>query len=95
MKYSFFIYIFFCSFVHSSYLDRDEVHEFIDFMSENIILIKHICRVFSKAEKQQNIIDSMNRPAEKIVSWDQYKSRVSFLESKVGSFSEYLCSLVR
>ena len=58
MKYSFFIYIFFCSFVHSSYLDRDEVHEFIDFMSEEHNFDKtYLVEVFSKAEKQQNIID--------------------------------------
>ena len=85
MKYSFFIYIFFCSFVHSSYLDRDEVHDFIDFMSETHNFDKtYLVEVFSKAEKQQNIIDSMNRPAEKIVSWDQYKSRVSFFRIQSG-----------
>ena len=28
----------------------------------------------------------MNKPAEKVVSWDQYKSRVSFLEYKAGRF---------
>ena len=34
MKYKFIILICFCSYVHSNYLDRDEVHEFIDFMSK-------------------------------------------------------------
>ena len=72
MKYSFFLCIFFCSYLYSSYLDRDEVHEFIDFMADEHNFDKsYLVEIFSKAEKQQNIIDSMNKPAEKVVSWDQ------------------------
>ena len=85
MKYSFFLCIFFCSYLCSSYLDRDEVHEFIDFMADEHNFDKsYLVEIFSKAEKQQNIIDSMNKPAEKVVSWDQYKSRVSFFRIQSG-----------
>ena len=67
--------ILFCSQAFANYLDRDEVHEFIDFMSvEHGFKKSYLVDIFSKAEKQQNIIDSMNRPAEKVVTWDEYKS---------------------
>ena len=85
MKYKFIILICFCSYVHSNYLDRDEVHEFIDFMSKEHDFDKtYLVEVFSKAVKQQNIIDSMNKPAEKVVTWDQYKNRVSFFRIQSG-----------
>ena len=76
--------ILFCSQAYANYLDRDEVHEFIDFMSvEHSFEKSYLVDIFSKAEKQQNIIDSMNRPAEKVVTWDEYKSRVSFFLSLI------------
>ena len=77
--------ILFCSQAYANYLDRDEVHEFIDFMSvEHSFEKSYLVDIFSKAEKQQNIIDSMNRPAEKVVTWDEYKSRVSFFRIQNG-----------
>ena len=77
--------ILFCSQSYANYLDRDEVHEFIDYMSaEHSFEKSYLVDIFSKAEKQQNIIDSMNRPAEKVVTWDEYKSRVSFFRIQNG-----------
>ena len=77
--------ILFCSQTYANYLDRDEVHEFIDYMSAEYSFEKsYLVDIFSKAEKQQNIIDSMNRPAEKVVTWDEYKSRVSFFRIQNG-----------
>ena len=77
--------ILFCSQTYANYLDRDEVHEFIDYMSaEHSFEKSYLVDIFSKAEKQQNIIDSMNRPAEKVVTWDEYKSRVSFFRIQNG-----------
>ena len=85
MIFIFIILIFFCSYVLSNYLVRDEVHEFIDFMSKEHDFDKtYLVEVFSKAVKQQNIIDSMNKPAEKVVTWDQYKNRVSFFRIQSG-----------
>jgi len=69
--------ILFCSQSYANYLDRDEVHEFIDYMSaEHSFEKSYLVDIFSKAEKQQNIIDSMNRPAEKTFSWDKYRKRL-------------------
>ena len=94
MKYKFIILICFCSYVHSNYLDRDEVHEFIDFMSKEHDFDKtYLVEVFSKAVKQQNIIDSMNKPAEKVVTWDQYKNRVSFFRIQSGKVFLNTCLL--
>ena len=59
-------------------LDRDDVQDFIDFMHvEHGFSKEFISKTLSQASKQQNIIDLMNNPSEKVTSWDEYKKRVS------------------
>ena len=67
----------FTSFIYSDYSKNDEVKTFIELMVKNHNFDKNqLLKVFEEAEKRQNIIDSMNRPAEKKFSWADYKSRL-------------------
>lgn len=67
----------FTSFIYGDYSKNDEVRTFIELMVKNHDFDKNqLIKVFEDAEKRQNIIDSMNRPAEKKFSWADYKSRL-------------------
>ena len=79
MNFKVFVLFFipFTSFIHSDYSKNDEVKTFIELMVKNHDFDKNqLLKVFEEAEKRQNIIDSMNRPAEKKFSWADYKSRL-------------------
>ena len=67
----------FTSFIYGDYSKNDEVRTFIELMVKNHDFDKNqLIKIFEDAEKRQNIIDSMNRPAEKKFSWADYKSRL-------------------
>ena len=79
MNFKVFVLFFipFTSFIYSDYSKNDEVKTFIELMVKNHDFDKNqLLKVFEEAEKRQNIIDSMNRPAEKKFSWADYKSRL-------------------
>ena len=69
----------------ANYLDRDDVQDFIDFMHiEHGFSKEYVSKTLSQASKQQNIIDLMNNPSEKVTSWDDYKKRVSITRIQNG-----------
>ena len=69
----------------ANYLDRDDVQDFIDFMHiEHGFSKEYVSKTLSQASKQQNIIDLMNNPSEKVISWDDYKKRVSITRIQNG-----------
>jgi membrane-bound lytic murein transglycosylase B len=73
------------SLVNANYLDRDEVQNFVDYLSEKHDFKKsYLLDIFSKTEKQQKIIDLMNNPSEKVTPWDDYKKRVSLTRVQSG-----------
>ena len=79
MNFKVFVLFFipFTSFIYCDYSKNDEVKTFIELMVKNHDFDKNqLLKVFEEAEKRQNIIDSMNRPAEKKFSWADYKSRL-------------------
>jgi len=79
------ITIFLSSYSHANYLDRNEVHDFVDYLVKKHNFEKnYLLGIFSKTEKQQKIIDLMNNPSEKVTSWDRYKKRVSLTRIQNG-----------
>ena len=79
------IIIFLSSYSHANYLDRNEVHDFVDYLVKKHNFDKnYLLGIFSKTEKQQKIIDLMNNPSEKVTSWDRYKKRVSLTRIQNG-----------
>ena len=80
-----FAFLFLSHLSFANYLDRDDVQDFIDFMHiEHGFSKEYVSKTLSQASKQQNIIDLMNNPSEKVTSWDDYKKRVSITRIQNG-----------
>jgi membrane-bound lytic murein transglycosylase B len=57
-------------------LSRTEIKSFIDDVANrNAISRKKIASLLGKAEPQPKIIDLMNRPAERVLAWWEYRAR--------------------
>lgn len=58
----------------NEYVDRQEVKAFIDKMvTEHGFSAQEVSSVLSQAEKKQNIIEAISRPAEKTKAWHEYR----------------------
>ena len=61
----------------ADYSSHDDVKSFIKEMHQKHDFDQnYLISIFSSANKQQKIIDLMNRPAEKTFSWDKYRKRL-------------------
>ena len=65
----------------NSYADRDDVKAWAEeFAKSNNRNAASVLQLLAKAEKKQSIIDAISRPAEKVLSWGEY--RQIFIEPK-------------
>ncbi|MFK5986229.1 MAG: lytic murein transglycosylase B [Pseudomonadota bacterium] len=79
-----FICLFSSSLFASSLASREDVKEFIDEMvSEHKMNKKSLQILFNKTKIRQDIIDLMNRPAEKVKPWYEYK-KIFLTDSRVN-----------
>lgn len=57
------------------YLQNEEVRQFIDEMvSEHDYEVAELERLFREAEHQPGIIDAISRPAERVLTWGEYRN---------------------
>lgn len=77
--------------VEAAFLERAEVAEFIDEMIERHDFDRGELRtLFAEAERQQGIIDAISRPAERVLTWGEYRE-IFLDESRIeqgGAFWE-------
>lgn len=60
--------------VHADYSSNARVQQFIqEMVEEEGFDPEELQRVFSQAEKRDSIINAMNRPAEKVLTWGEYR----------------------
>jgi membrane-bound lytic murein transglycosylase B len=77
MRRIIFLIIFLTPLCFADYSSHDDVKSFIKEMHQKHDFDQnYLISIFSSANKQQKIIDLMNRPAEKIFSWDKYRKRL-------------------
>ena len=63
--------------IYADYSSNDAVKDFINEMHhKHDFDLNFLNSIFLSANKQQKIIDLMNRPAEKAFSWDKYRKRL-------------------
>ena len=63
------------------YADRDDVKAFaLDFAEKHGLSANDVYHTVSKATKQQSILDAISRPAERVLTWGDY--RKIFIEKK-------------
>ncbi len=57
------------------YLERDSVREYIrELSAEHGLNVNRIAGLFSRLNRQQSILDAISKPAERTLSWRQYRS---------------------
>jgi membrane-bound lytic murein transglycosylase B len=67
------------------YVDRSEVDTFIDEMvSEHQFSKEELLVWFAEAEKKQNILDAISRPAEKTHTWCSYR-KIFLTSSRINN----------
>jgi membrane-bound lytic murein transglycosylase B len=67
--------------VAENYQDRDDVKAFaLDFAAKHQRSANDVFDIISKAKKQQSILDAISRPAEKVLTWGDY--RKIFIDEK-------------
>ena len=77
MRRIIFLIMFLTPLSFADYSSHDEVKSFINEMHQKHDFDQnYLISIFSSANKQQKIIDLMNRPAEKTFSWDKYRKRL-------------------
>ena len=77
MRRIIFLIMFLTPLSFADYSSHDEVKSFIKEMHQKHDFDQnYLVSIFSSANKQQKIIDLMNRPAEKTFSWDKYRKRL-------------------
>lgn len=77
MRRIIFLIMFLAPLCFADYSSHDDVKSFIKEMHQKHDFDQnYLISIFSSANKQQKIIDLMNRPAEKIFSWDKYRKRL-------------------
>lgn len=74
---------------HADYMQRDEVHIFIDEMVETESIDRSwLETLFTDAEYSQSVIDAITRPAEKTLNWAEYQ-KIFLTESRVERGVEF------
>lgn len=74
---------------HADYMQRDEVHIFIDEMVETESIDRSwLEKLFTDAEYSQSVIDAITRPAEKTLNWAEYQ-KIFLTESRVDRGVEF------
>ena len=77
MRRIIFLIMFLTPLCFADYSSHDDVKSFIKEMHQKHDFDQnYLISIFSNANKQQKIIDLMNRPAEKTFSWDKYRKRL-------------------
>jgi membrane-bound lytic murein transglycosylase B len=75
--------------IASDYLGRKDVTIFIDEMvNEHQFSREELSVWFAQAEKKQNIIDAISRPAEKSLTWEDYR-KIFVTESRIAKGVEF------
>lgn len=65
----------------SEYLDRKEVQEFIqNFKAKHTSYSLDVEKIIQAGNKQQSILDAISKPAERVLTWGQYRN--IFIEPK-------------
>ncbi|WP_020409353.1 lytic murein transglycosylase B [Hahella ganghwensis] len=73
-----------------TYKQREEARQFIDEMVEKHQFDKaELSTLFAKAEKKQKIIDAISRPAERVLTWKEYRE-IFLTESRIAGGLEFL-----
>ena len=77
MRRIIFLIMFLAPLCFADYSSHDDAKSFIKEMHQKHDFDQnYLISIFSNANKQQKIIDLMNRPAEKTFSWDKYRKRL-------------------
>jgi len=75
--------------VEAAYIERAEVGEFIDEMvARHDFERGELERLFAVAEQQQAIIDAISRPAERVLTWGEYRE-IFLDESRIEQGREF------
>ena len=73
----------------SNYLDRPEVRQYMDELSaEHGFSEEWLSGIFAAAERRDDIIALMSRPAEKALEWHEYR-RIFITEKRIGEGVEF------
>jgi membrane-bound lytic murein transglycosylase B len=60
--------------VYASYMQRDDVREYMaELVREHAFSMMELEALLGSAERRQNILDAISRPAERVLKWHEYR----------------------
>ena len=73
-----------------NYAKRADVQRFIDKLCKSDDFSRsQLIKVFSKARRQQPVLDAISRPAEKVLKWDEYQD-IFLTRSRIAEGKQFL-----